>query len=64
MQRYKNKGNRGLFDEEMTCDKLSEIGNSLEKISLIVDFEMFRETLEAEILNTEKKAMQERSLLT
>lgn len=24
MQKYKNKGNRGLFDEEMTCDKLSE----------------------------------------
>jgi hypothetical protein len=28
----------------MTCDKLLEIGNPLEKISLIVDFEIFRET--------------------
>lgn len=56
MQKYKNKGNRGLFDEEMTIDKLSEIGNPLEKIGLIVDFEMFRGTLEAGVLNTEKKS--------
>jgi hypothetical protein len=33
MQKYRNNGNRGLFDEEMTCDKLSEIGNPLEKIA-------------------------------
>lgn len=56
MEKYKSKGNRGLFDEEMTYDKLSEIGNPLEKISLIVDFEMFRESLEAEVLNNEKKS--------
>lgn len=56
MQKYKSKGNRGLFDEEMTYEKLSEIGNPLEKISLIVDFEMFRETLEADVLNNDKKS--------
>ena len=56
MQKYKNKGNKGLFDEEMTCDKLSEIGNPLEKVSLVVDFEVFRETLEAGVLNNEKKS--------
>ena len=38
MQKYKKKGNRGLFDEEMTYDKLSEIGNPPDKISLVVDF--------------------------
>ncbi len=44
MQKYKNKKNRGLFDEEMTCYKLSEIGNPLEEISLVFDFEIFIET--------------------
>ena len=29
MQKYKKKGNRGLYDEEMTYEKLSEIGNPL-----------------------------------
>jgi len=55
MQKYKKKGNRGLFDEEMTYDKLSEIGNPLDKISLVVDFEIFRDTLEARVLNSDKK---------
>jgi len=56
MRIYKNRGNRGLFDEEMTFNKLSEIGNPLEKISLNIDFEMFRQTLEAGVLNNEKKS--------
>jgi len=56
MQKYKIKGNRGLFDEEMTCDQLSEIGNPLEKIDLIIDFEIFRKSLEAGVLNHEKKS--------
>jgi len=55
MQKYKKKGNRGLFDEEMTYDKLSEIGNPLDKISLVVDFEIFRDALEAGVLNSDKK---------
>ena len=56
MQKYKTNGNRGLFDEEMTCDQLSEIGNPLEKINLIVDFEIFRKSLEAGVLNLAKKS--------
>lgn len=56
MQKYKIKGNRGLFDEEMTFDQLSEIGNPLEKIDLIVDFEIFRKALEAGVLNHAKKS--------
>lgn len=55
MQKYKKKGKRGLFDEEMTYDKLSEIGNPLDKISLVVDFEIFRDALEAGVLNSDKK---------
>jgi IS5 family transposase len=54
-QKYKKSGNRGLFDEQDTCQKLSAIGNPLEKISLVVDFEIFRNTLEQGVLNKDKR---------
>ncbi|MBS4062626.1 MAG: IS5 family transposase [Bacteroidetes bacterium] len=54
-QKYKKSGNRGLFDEQDSCQKLSAIGNPLEKISLVVDFEIFRNTLEQGILNKDKR---------
>jgi len=52
----KSQGNFGLFDEQETYQKLSEIGNPLEKISSVIDFEMFRNTLEDGILNKDKKS--------
>jgi transposase, IS5 family len=55
-QIYKKTGNRGLFDEQETCQKLSAIGNPLEMISKVVDFEIFRDSLESGILNKEKKS--------
>ncbi len=55
LQTYKAKGEKGLFDEQFTIERLSEIGNPLEKICNVVDFESFRSTLEAKLLNTEKK---------
>ena len=54
-QKYKKTGVRGLFDQEETCQKLSNIGNPLEMISKVVDFELFRDTLESRLLNTDKK---------
>jgi len=54
-QKYKTTGNRGLFDEQDTYQKLSDIGNPLEKISKVIDFEMFREILESKLLNQDKK---------
>jgi transposase, IS5 family len=54
-KKYKTTGNRGLFDEEETYQKLSDIGNPLEKISKVIDFEMFRDSLEAKMLNCDKK---------
>lgn len=54
--KYKSQGNFGLFDEQETYQKLSEIGNPLEKISSVIDFEMFRNTLEDGILNKDKKS--------
>jgi len=53
--KYKTTGHRGLFDEQETHQKLSYIGNPLEKISKVIGFEMFREILEAKLLNQNKK---------
>ena len=46
-QTYKKQGNISLFDSEDTMDKLNSLGNPLEKLSRVVDFEMFRKELEA-----------------
>ena len=36
-QDYKMRGERGLFDKQFTIDRLSEIGNPLEKISNVLE---------------------------
>ncbi len=45
-----------MFDDENSLALLSEIGNPLEMIDKVVDFEMFRLTLENALLNTNKKS--------
>jgi len=50
--KYKTTGNRGFFDEQETCQKLSTICNPLELISKVVNFEIFRNTLESKLLNS------------
>jgi IS5 family transposase len=55
-QLFKTIGNRGLFDEPETYEKLSVIGNPLEKISKVIDFELFRKALEEGVLNQDKKS--------
>jgi len=52
---YKLRGNKGLFDKEETFEKLVNMGNPLERISKVIDFEMFREKLESQLLNQNKK---------
>ena len=52
---YKSRGKKGLFDEEFTQERLSAIGNPLEAINKVIDFELFRELLERKLLNTNKK---------
>jgi len=52
---YKIKGNRRLFDYQETEEKLSNIGNPLEMISKVIDFEMFREVLELNLVSVNKK---------
>lgn len=53
---YRSTGKRSLFDEQETYQKLSAIGNPLEKLSLVIDFEFFRSTLEEGMLNKTKKS--------
>ena len=47
---YRQQGNMGLFDNEGTLQKLNQMGNPLDKLAKVVDFEMFRETLEDGLL--------------
>lgn len=54
-QIYKTRGNKGLFDEQFNNEQLSSMGNPLEAISKVLDFEMFRPLLEAKLLNKDKK---------
>ena len=54
--KFKTRGVQGLFDRQETQQKLSTIGNPLEKISSVVDFEMFRPLLESKLLNTNNKS--------
>ncbi len=56
MNKYKPVGKRGLFDEHESYEKLSAIGNPLEMIENVIDFEIFRSTLEEGILTKEKKS--------
>jgi hypothetical protein len=44
-----------LFDEKESIQKLTNIGNPLDKIIDVVDIEMFRFILESKLLNMNKK---------
>ena len=55
MNKYKSQGKITLFDAENTQQKLSNLGNPLERLERAVDFEMFREELEDALLNKSKK---------
>lgn len=54
--KYKTSGIQGIFDRQETQHKLSSIGNPLEKVSSVIDFEIFRPLLELKLLNTNKKS--------
>ena len=46
MAKYKRLGSVTLFDTQNTKENLSELGNPLERLSQVIDFEMFRKALE------------------
>ena len=52
----KQTGRIGLFDKEATSEKLSKLGNPLEKLHKVIDFEMLRPELGANMLNHNKKS--------
>lgn len=56
-QKYKTQGKKGLFDEQFKVDRMKEIGNPLEAISKVIDFEMFRPSLE-DLLNLKDKGQE------
>ena len=56
MSRYKATGNQTLFDAENVAKRLSEIGNPLEKLDSVIDFEMFRHALEEVMVNHDTKS--------
>jgi IS5 family transposase len=54
--KYKPTGRVGMFDNEEKSSKLNKIGNPLEKLHKVIDFEMFRCELEDRMLNHDKKS--------
>ena len=54
--KYKPTGRIGLFDREYQKEKLSKLGNPLEKLHKVIDFEIFRPELELNMLNHEKES--------
>ena len=43
---YRKPMGENLFEEEFTIEVLSQMGNPLDRLAALVDFEMFRPTLE------------------
>ena len=56
MGKYKTTGTTTLFDQEDKERELSEKGNPLERLSKVVDFELFRQELEDALLPKERKS--------
>lgn len=52
---YRKPMGESLFEEEFTVEALSRMGNPLERLSSLVDFEMFRQILEDVLLTKECK---------
>ncbi|MCL2597958.1 MAG: transposase [Paludibacter sp.] len=56
LHKYKQSGHIGLFDKEETGSKLSKLGNPLEKLHKVIDFEIFRIELEDNMLKHDRKS--------
>lgn len=55
-KRYRSTGVTSLFDRQDIEEKLRKIGNPLERLLQVIDFEMFRPILEDALLNVNKKS--------
>jgi len=54
--KYKQTGRMSFFSQEERISKLSQLGNPLEKLHKVIDFEIFRSELEENMLNHDKKS--------
>ena len=52
---YRKPMGENLFEEEFTIDALSQMGNPLEQLAALVDFEMFRPALEEMLVKKDCK---------
>ena len=49
MKTYKRHRDYGFWDQDIRLSKLSQLGNPLERLNEVVDFELFRTLLEQNI---------------
>ena len=49
LSRYRKLRYKSVFESENQSSRLNVIGNPLERLSSLVDFEIFRPTLEASV---------------
>ena len=52
---YRKPMGENLFEEEFTIEALSQMGNPLEQLAALVDFEMFRPALEEVLVKKDCK---------
>ena len=52
---YRKPMGKSLFEEDFTIEALSNMGNPLERLSCLVDFEMFRPALEEVLVRKDCK---------
>ena len=52
---YRKPMGENLFEEEFTIEALSRMGNPLEQLAALVDFEMFRPALEEVLVKKDRK---------
>ena len=57
---YRKPMGENLFEEEFTIEVLSQMGNPLEQLAALVDFEMFRPALEEVLVKKDCKSLAER----
>ena len=53
---YRQPMQESLFEEELSLEALSAMGNPLEQVSALVDFELFRPSLEKALLCEQRKS--------
>ncbi|EJW90259.1 transposase IS4 family protein, partial [gut metagenome] len=54
---YRKPMGENLFEEEFTKEALSKMGNPLEKLSSLIDFEIFRPILEEVLVKKDCKSL-------